>query len=252
MLAADEARTDRPDAADLIVARSSLEWFRETAAPENLTRARERLRRINPERFTPQERTEYLVGLGAALYLDNAPGAAAQIFASVLDGPSEIDPRARERILDWWASALDIQARPQVDPGQRLYDEISLRMQRELTSNPGSATASYWSVAAARGKGDLDAAWEGAMATWLRAPLAGSQGTALRQDLDRLVQRAIVPERARARNQSVEQMLAEWGLFKERWSAPPGAGEAGEAGGAGGSGPASGSDPVAGERPEGK
>ena len=39
------------DGADLIAARAYLERFRESAAPDDLTSARERLRRINPERL---------------------------------------------------------------------------------------------------------------------------------------------------------------------------------------------------------
>jgi len=50
--AAEEARTaDRGDSVDLIVARAALERFRESASPEDLTTARERLRRLNPERL---------------------------------------------------------------------------------------------------------------------------------------------------------------------------------------------------------
>src|SRR5262245_4263212 len=65
------------DGADLIAARAYLERFRISAVADDLTVARERLRRLNPERFPPRERTEYIVGLGEALYLDNAFGAAA-------------------------------------------------------------------------------------------------------------------------------------------------------------------------------
>ena len=63
--AAEEARTpERSDSVDLIVARASLERFRESASDSDLTTARERLRRLNPERLNTGERTEYLIGLG--------------------------------------------------------------------------------------------------------------------------------------------------------------------------------------------
>ncbi|MEK7752368.1 MAG: hypothetical protein AAB654_10665 [Acidobacteriota bacterium] len=39
------------DSADLIAARAYLERFRESAAPDDLTAARNRLRRINPGRL---------------------------------------------------------------------------------------------------------------------------------------------------------------------------------------------------------
>src|SRR5579872_5181496 len=70
--AAEQARLTpaRADAADLIAARAYLERFRDSAASDDLTNARERLRRIDPQRFDPRERLEYIVGLGEALYLD--------------------------------------------------------------------------------------------------------------------------------------------------------------------------------------
>jgi hypothetical protein len=41
---------------------------------------------------------------------------------------------------------------------------------------------------------------------------------ALRGDVDRLVQRAIVPERARVMAQPPETLLEEWERFKQRWN----------------------------------
>src|SRR5215213_8907322 len=74
LTAADEARkaADRADSADLIAARAYLERYRERSSPEDLSHARERLRRINPVKFTPQERVELIVGLGETLYFDQA------------------------------------------------------------------------------------------------------------------------------------------------------------------------------------
>src|SRR5438093_97424 len=64
--AAEEARLKpaNADAADLVAARSYLERFRQTAMTEDLTAARERLRRLDPLRLAPRERSEYIVGLG--------------------------------------------------------------------------------------------------------------------------------------------------------------------------------------------
>src|SRR5215217_3477362 len=84
--AAEEARLmpARADSADLIAARAYLERFRDSAASDDLTNARERLRRIAPGRFDPRERVEYIVGLGETLFFDGAYGAAATVFDSVL------------------------------------------------------------------------------------------------------------------------------------------------------------------------
>ena len=207
------------DSADLIAARAYLERFRESAAPDDLTAARDRLRRINPERLGARERVEYLVGLGETLFFDEAAGAAAGVFESVLTGRVALTPDARERVLDWWASALDRDARGRSDLERPIvYRTIRDRMQTELGANPSSATASYWLSAAAWGEGDHQAAWDAAQAGWVRAPLASDRGAALRGDLDRLVLRAIIPERARALAQASAILEGEWELFKERWS----------------------------------
>ena len=78
--------------------------------------------------------------------------------------------------------------------------------------------ALYWLSAAARGQGDLQAAWDAAQAGWVRASLSPTRGPALRNDLDRLMHRAIVPERSRILAQPPETLIAEWEQFKEKWS----------------------------------
>jgi hypothetical protein len=218
--AAEEARRnpDRADSADLIAARAYLEQYRETAAAEDLANARDRLRRISPQRFVPTERMEFIVGLGEALYFDDAAGAAAALFDSVLASPDNLLGDARERVLDWWASAVDRDARPRSEiERQGLYQKVRERMASELASNPASAAAAYWAAAAARGQGDLQAAWDAAQAAWVRAPLTADQGATLRGDLDNLVQRAIIPERARLAAQSADTLRMEWERFKQRW-----------------------------------
>ena len=80
--------------------------------PTISTNARDRLRRLDPQRFAPRERAEYIVGLGETLFFDGAFGAAATVFDSVLRQPRLLTGDARERVLDWWASALDRDARP--------------------------------------------------------------------------------------------------------------------------------------------
>ena len=91
-------------------------------------------------------------------------------------------------------------------------------MREELARRPDSATAAYWAIAAARGQGDLQGAWDAAQAGWVRAPLTPDHGAALRGDIDRLVQRAIIPERARAIGQPAETIREEWEAFKEKWN----------------------------------
>ena len=222
--AADDVRKlpAQADRADLIAARAYLERFRESAAADDLVHARERLRAINPEKFSPRERIEYIVGLGETLYFEGASGAAAAVFESVLVSGGDLSDEARERVLDWWASALDQDARPRPEiERQTVYQRVRDRMTLELAANPASATAPYWTAAAARGQGDLQAAWDAAQAAWVRAPLTAGHGMSLRHDLDVLVQKAIVPERARIVGRPPDSLMSEWEAFKAMWTSQP-------------------------------
>ena len=94
-------------------------------------------------------------------------------------------------------------------------------MEDELRLEPGSVIANYWLVVAARGAGDLDRAWDAALAGWVRAAL-GSDTAGLRADLDRVVIDALIPERARMRPpreqaDAVASMRAEWERVKTEW-----------------------------------
>jgi hypothetical protein len=123
-------------------------------------------------------------------------------------------------VIDWWASAVDRDAHPRSEfERQALYQRIRERMRTELGTTQGSPAAVYWISAAARGQGDLQGAWDAAEAGWLRARLAAERGDALRADLDQLVLRALVPERARVLAQPPETVRMEWEQFKERWAA---------------------------------
>ena len=138
-----------------------------------------------------------------------------------LPGPeiAEVLPGPRQRVVDWWASALDQDARPRSEFERiAIYQRIRERMRRELAAYPGSAAAAYWLAAAARGQGDLQAAWDSVQAAWVMAPLSPDRGEVLRGDLDSLMQRAIVPERARAIAQPAETLRLEWEQFKESWN----------------------------------
>jgi hypothetical protein len=221
--AADEARKlpQQANGADLIAARAYLERFRESSSPDDLVRARERLRGISPDKFSPRERIEFIVGLGETLYFEGSSGAAA-VFESVLVSGGDLADDARERVLDWWASALDQDARPRPEiERQTVYQRVRDRMVLELAANPASGTAPYWAAAAARGQGDLQAAWDAAQAAWVRAPLTHDHGLTLRHDLDVLVQKAIVPERARILGRAPDSLMTEWEAFKAMWTSAP-------------------------------
>jgi len=222
--AAESVRSpERADSVDLVVARATLEQFRDGGTADHLSTSRERLRRIRPHKLTEDERLELLVGLGQQLYLEGAAGAAATLFDTLfVDRPKQLSGTARERVLDWWASALDREARPRAEIERHtFYQQIRDRMRDELGRNPGSGVASYWLSASASGLGDHLAAWDAALAGWVRAPLAEDHGARLRTDLDLLVIRVIVPLRARATAQSPDALRQEWEQFKGRWNQGP-------------------------------
>jgi hypothetical protein len=94
-------------------------------------------------------------------------------------------------------------------------------MADELASHPANASAAYWLAASARALGDVQGAWDAAEAAWARAPLAPDGGSALREDLDRLMTGGIIPERAKASAQPPAALVAEWERFKDRWKPRP-------------------------------
>jgi hypothetical protein len=206
------------DLADLVAARAYLERFRESAVTDDLANARDRLSRLDPAKFPPRERVEYIVGLGEALFFDESYGAAAAVFDSVLLSAEAMATDARERVLDWWATAVDREAKPRPDIDRHdIYQRIRSRMRDEVATRPANGTAVYWLAASAQAQGDQQAAWDAAQAGWVRAPLTGDRGATLRADLDRLVTVAIVPDRARILGQPADNLRALWEQFKDRW-----------------------------------
>jgi len=218
LTAAEEARRlpSTANAADLIAARTFLERYRTGTSAADLESARQRLRRIDPRRLSSRERLEFVVGLGEALYFEGAYGAAAGTFDSVI-GRDGLGFDGSERVLDWWATCVDQDARFRPDiERQQIYQRVRDRMRGALETHE-SAVALYWLAAAARGLGDLQAAWDAALGAWTRASVAPDGGVALRSDIDALMQRGIVPERAKSTAQPPDVLKAEWESFKERW-----------------------------------
>jgi hypothetical protein len=216
---------NRADAARVVLGRIQLERFRQSSDPKDLRAARESLRMVNTGALDTPERVELTIGLAEALYLEERFGAAAELFESVRQRSALLGTPAHERVLDWWATALDRQAQTHhAEDRPQIYARILDRMSDEIAEYPGSAAAGYWLAAAARGSGDADRAWNAAMAGWLRATLADDRGAALRADLDRLVNQAIIPERVAKLSpkgdpkEAEAAMRNEWETFKKAWS----------------------------------
>jgi phage terminase Nu1 subunit (DNA packaging protein) len=223
--AATVARSDpaSADAAALVVGRSHLERHRALADVVDLTAARIALGAVRPAALSPRDRLDLLVGLGQALYLGDSFGAAAALFDAALSQPVLLPDRDRLLLLDWWATAVDrdAHARPP-DRRMALYAQVTDRMEIEVRVDPGSAPANYWLAASARGAGDLERAWDAAVAGWIRAQLRPESAGSLRADLDRLVIQALIGERARIRPareqaETLTTLRAEWEGIKNQW-----------------------------------
>ena len=138
-----------------------------------------------------------------------------------------LNGQERLSLLDWWANALDrsAQSRP-ADRRTREFDRLMERMEEEVARDPANPVANYWLAAAARGAGDIERAWDLAVAAWVRSSLWPESAPKAREDLDRLVVQVIVPERVRARGarepqEASKALLDEWAAIKEQWRVPP-------------------------------
>jgi len=211
------------DASALVIARARLERYRQNMKASELADAREALQTVRVTTLTPRDQVDLLIGLGQALYLGEVYGPAGELFATALEKGMLLTPRDRALLLDWWATALDrdAQTRP-FDRRPPVYQKIGDRMEHELRDDPSSGVANYWQVVAARGIGDLDRAWSAAIAGWVRSTLNPATMPQLRGDLDRVMEQALIPERARSSTardgvDPVEMLRAEWSLVKENW-----------------------------------
>jgi tetratricopeptide (TPR) repeat protein len=211
------------NAATVVLARAHLERYRERADPADLAAARAALGNVVTGDLESTDRVDFLMALGQALFLQDDYGAAARLFESGLSSASAVGPDSLEAMLDWWGSAVERHAEA-LDRDKRpaAFARLGDRMAQELAHNPGSGAAGYWSVVAARGSGDAVAAWDLAIASWVRARLAGTRAATLRADLDKLVLEGIIPDLARTypadqRERETSELRAEWELTKQRW-----------------------------------
>ena len=214
--------------ATLIEARARLERFRQNGDAGDLGAARAALVSLNPRVLAPQEIIEWQIGIGTALFLENQPGPAAEMFATVLPAARErLSSAELDKLVEWWASTVARVAESQTGSARKdAYTAMLSAVRNELERNPLSWPASYWLVVAARGAGNLDDSWNAAITAWIRA---GSQpeGVSVRGDLDRFVTQTLIPERAQARtgqrldSKTTETEIAaqteQWRALVEHW-----------------------------------
>ena len=212
------------DAAQLVLARAYLERFRQNSDDDDRDAAREALKQVRSPQLSADDRVELVIALGESLYFDGMAGAAAEQFELALAHFDRRQTARRERLLDWWATALDREAQGTVDGLARsLQSRIVRRMEDELKIDAGATVASYWLAAAARGSGDIERAWDAAIAGWVRISQLGPRGAAARTELDALVTQAIIPDRARVISPTspdtvAASMRSQWDALKKAWS----------------------------------
>ncbi len=215
---------DLCDAAELVVARAYLERFRTTRDAGDRQAAGDALKEVRATALSDDDRVELLIAMGEWLYFDGQPGAAAEQFELALARGDRKRPERHERLLDWWATALDRESQSAAEPVARaLQERIVRRMEEELREDSGATVASYWLAAAARGSGDVQRAWDAAIAGWVRLSALGARAAGARADLDELVAKAIIPDRARIVSPSspdtaAAAMRTQWSALKRAWS----------------------------------
>jgi hypothetical protein len=219
------------NAAAVVYARARLEKYREAPDASDLDDARAALRQVDPSTLTPRDDIEYVIALGVAVFLEGETekqsdrfGAAADFFDAALVRAVVVDEPARDKIFEWWATALDRQAQLRSDTDRKAtWQRIVQRADQERARNDGAVSAMYWQVKASAGAGDFERAWSGAVSTWIRAGRLGPRGAALRRNLDKLVVDIVLPERAKAiavngdAQAALTALAAEWDAHKKRW-----------------------------------
>ena len=209
--------------AALVAARARLELFRKAGDPMRLAAARAELAAVNPDALAPQELVEWQIGVGSALFLENEPGAAAEIFSTVLPSArARLTPAEFAKFLEWWGTATSQTASLLTGEARtRQFEKLRDAAAVELERNPLSRPATYWVVVASRGAGDLEGAWAAAVAGWIRAG-AQPAGRQLRADLDTFVTQTLIPERAQVRagqRPDARTPVAEMAALNEAWRA---------------------------------
>ena len=211
------------DAAAVVLARAHLERYRERANPDDLSAARVALGTVRVSNLDARDGIDLLIALGEALFFEDDYGAAAALFESGIDAAVSQGAETGEAMIDWWGSAVERHAEA-LGREERIaaFGRLRQRMARELSRNPSSSAAAYWFVVGTRGTGEATAAWDAAIAGWVRARLAGARSATLRADLDKLMLEGIIPDRVRAiatdrRGQAESDLRAEWAVVKERW-----------------------------------
>jgi hypothetical protein len=216
-------RLDLASSATLIIARSRLELFRRAGDPKELATARQDLLSLNRDSLAAQEAIEWQIGLGAALFLEDQVGPAAEMFRAVIPSArARLSPPEFEKLLEWWGTTMSRLAESLMgDARKQAYEQFRSDVRLEVERNPLSNSGMYWMIVSSRGAGDYDGAWSAAIAGWIRAG-GQADGRQLRAEIEVFVTQTLIPERAQARTgQRLDSKatMTEIGTLNEEWRA---------------------------------
>ena len=141
---------------------------------------------------------------------------------------ARLTPPEFEKLLEWWGGTLSRLAESlSGDARKQAYERFRSDVSLELERNPLSAPATYWLVVSSRGAGDLDGAWNAAVAGWIRAG-AHQDSRQLRSELEVFVMQTLIPERAQSRTgqrldakstmTEIATLNEEWRTITTRWA----------------------------------
>ena len=218
------AQATASDAAALVMARAHLERYRQKRRLDGSCRRPRRAQRDSVRRCSLRGTRSISSSASASrCILTDLFGAAADLFDTALERGAPLARRAIVRCSSTGGRRRSIAKRRRGTPERRLASGRASRRADGRGAAPRSRqrAANYWLAVAARAAGDLDAAWDAAVAAWVRATL-GPAPSELRSDIDRLVTQALIPERARVRSareqgDATEAVRAQWESVKEQW-----------------------------------
>ena len=123
--------------AGLVLARAKLDRFSRLESGSDLSVARQLLDRIDVTTLLPAQRLDWEVGVATGLFLAGRGGPSGVMFERLLDHPL-LEGAERDRVLNWWATAVDRVGRDQL-PDQRsgTYDKMARRLERRGVNRDG-------------------------------------------------------------------------------------------------------------------
>jgi tetratricopeptide (TPR) repeat protein len=215
--------------ASLIIARAKLERFRISGDQDDLAAARKELTALNSRKLSAQESIEWQMGLGETLVFEDQFGPASEIFESLFQAARlRFTSAQMDKLVEWWANSTARFAESFTGPARsESYDRMLRTLRTALQLDPPARASTYWLVVASRGVGDLEGAWNAAVAGWIRAGSVQG-GDQLREDLEQYVMQTVIPERARARTGQrqgtrvttleIAAMTRQWRTLTQLWS----------------------------------